>query len=214
MPLARVCCIHQKVKQGWPPHLHRAISSPSSTKIKSVVILRKITSWFGDKEGRHLHNKIYFSVGCSLWIHLFLTGLEDLLELHLADRNISNSNFPFSCCSSPLLSVQSPPLREPWQISAVIRLPCTSPMTVGWISPSLIPSQLLPNWLLQPRKETACTVLFLARGTASLWKRTYMKITKVLFKNITCETLTGSGWRACKVMKCWIYNCPVFRTGD
>lgn len=69
MPLARACCSHQKVKQevpGWPPPLHRVISSSSSTKIQSVVILRKITGWFGDKEGRDLHNKIYCSVGCSL----------------------------------------------------------------------------------------------------------------------------------------------------
>lgn len=60
-----------KAKSPWmAPHLHRVISSTSSTKIQSVVILRKITSWFGDKEGRDLHNKICCSVGCCLWISL------------------------------------------------------------------------------------------------------------------------------------------------
>lgn len=98
----------------------------------------------------------------ALFRHLFRTGLEDLSELHLAHRNVNNSSFPFSCCSAPLLSVQSPPLREPCQISAVIRLPCTSPMwpmTVGWMSPSLIPLQLLPNWLLQSRNGNCIDII-------------------------------------------------------
>lgn len=111
MPLARTCCSHPEVKQevpGWHSHLHRAMSSPSSTKIQSVVFLRKSTSWFGDKEGKDLHNKICCSVGCSLWMSSLSNWLDDLLELHLADRNINNNSFPLSYCSSPLSTVSTP----------------------------------------------------------------------------------------------------------
>lgn len=155
---ARACNSCQKLKQGvpiWPP-LQRIIPIPFPTKIQSVAILRKITSCFWDKEGRELPGKTTVLLAALFGFHLFLTGLEDLLQLHLAHRNIGNSSFPFSCCSSPLISVQTPPLREPCQTSAVVRFSCTSlrwPMTTGWLSPSLIQSCLLPNWLLQPRNR-------------------------------------------------------------